>query len=206
MDMDQKMMEIARQCQKTAGMLQEAANEAGYDEGAPGLLRDTLLRLYYAIRLEEKVGECEDTLTEETDGDTVEVVLAASAAVDAASARMFAQVESYASGDDDFTAEIDAMALSDKADGLLDLLKKLYKCEGIIRMAYRCCARYPIYNARSIDDARFRGEEGALTSAQPGESPEEYITQRMGVDIGSLYTIRQKLMELIETDLPGGDG
>jgi hypothetical protein len=202
---EQQTIEMAGRCRETADMLERAAVEAGYDTDAPDFLRDTLLRLYYAIRLEEKIGICEDTLTEETDGDTVEAVLAASAAVDAASARMFAQVESYAAGDDAFATEIDAAALSDKADGLMDLLKKLYKCEGIIRMAYRCCARYPIYGARAIDDARLRGEENTPVSAQTGQPPEEYITQKMGIDIDSLYMIRQKLMEMIAANLPEGD-
>ena len=203
MDTDQKTMEIASWCQETADMLQKAAIEAGYDEGAPGYLRDMLLRLYYAIRLEEKIGICADALTEETDSETVDTVLSASSAVDKASDLMFEQVESYTVGDDNFAAEIDTLALSDKADGMMDLLKKLYKCEGIIRMAYRCCARYPIYGVHTIDDADVRDNEDIATESV--ELPENDIAQKMGVDIDNLYIVRQKLMGVIEAGLPGGD-
>ena len=205
--MDQNIIEMADGCANTAAMLEEAAKEADYDIGAPGYLHDALLRLYYAVGLDQKMMACTAQLGEDTPQETVDAVLGASAAVDKAADKIFAQLEDYVQDDENLEAEIDALTLGDPADDIDDLLKKLYKCEGIIRMAYRVSTRTPIYGMKTTDaqraltpDSNTPDEDGYLP-----QSPEEMIENRLGIDIEALYEIREKLATQIgEKQQEGG--
>ena len=201
------MIDIANGCRETAKMLEHTAEEAAFDIGVPGYLHDALLRLYYAVGLDHKMMACSAQLGEDTPQETVDAVLGASTAVDTAADKVFAQIEDYVRGDDNLEAEIDALKLGDPADDIDDLLKKLYKCEGIIRMAYHVSPRYPIYGIRLMDEQRLM-QGGALRDDDDyvPKPPEEEIEERLGVDIEALYEIRETLAARIGEMLQeGGD-
>ena len=201
--MEQDILDIAAGCRSTSAMLMQAAEEAETNIGAPDYLHDMLLRLYYAIGLKEKMAECEAALAEDTDMDTVEAVLGASAAVDDAGDRIFTQLEEYAEDDEEFEAEIDALTLSESVADVDDLLKKLYKCEGILRMAYRVSAHIPIYGMVTTDDQGAPEDKGRRIHADAGKPPEDFLKKKLGVDLDALHTIRQELIRLIAVRLKG---
>ena len=201
--MEQNTIDIANGCRRTAAMLEEAAQEAGFDIGAPGYFHDVLLRLYYAVGLDEKMTALSAQLGEDTPQDTVDAVLDASAAVDAAADKIFTQLEEYVRDDSTLAAEIDALTLGEKADDIDDLLKKLYKCEGIIRMAYRVSPRVPIYGMTLTDESWPLTPEGETPDEDDvmPQPPEDLIENRFGVDIDALFKVRTELAVQIGSKL-----
>ena len=173
-----------------ARMLLESDKEARQDEGMPANIHDALMRLYYAKKLEANMEACQALLTEDTEEESVAAVEEAAQAVREASDAAFDLVESYSAADGEFTAKIESLKLDSAEEELDDLLYKLYKCEGIIRMAYRCATRYPTYG---IPDSILGGEP----DTEPVADPEEYISDDMEVDIFALLDARDALISKI---------
>jgi hypothetical protein len=188
--METDIISQAGRCAELARLLLGANEEARQDWNAPADIHEALLRLYYAKKLEDDIEACQALLTEDTSEETVDTVGEAAQAVQAASDAMFDLIESHSASDDEFAAKIEALKLDDAKEGLYDLLCKLYKCEGIIRMAYRCAKRYPTYG---LPDALMGGEPGKPL----GIDSEGFIAKDMDVDIMALLDARAALLKKV---------
>lgn len=156
-------------------------------------IEDALLRLFYIKSLERKLGDCQEQLTEETDEETFNTVLEASDTIQQVTNNVFEQIEQYAADDRKFEIEIENTTVDTKANDKLNLLYQLYKCEGIIRMAQRAAARFPIYGAAS---GRWEHLEGIENDG--GKSPQQRVYEDLGIDVYELEDIREKLVLALE--------
>ncbi len=188
--MEDRMIETANQYGELARMLMRSAEEAGSDDEAPGYIHDALLRLFYVIRLDDKMEKCQELLTEDSDEETVGAVLGAARNVQEASDYVFGLIEKFSAENRDFEEKIESIVLDSPEENLDDLLCKLYKCEGIIRLAYRCAKRYPVYGVRG---SLF----GGAADTEPITDPEDFIADDMDVDIVALLDARDRLMARI---------
>jgi hypothetical protein len=188
--MEERIIDTAKQYMELAHMLMTSAEEAKLNADEPGYIHDALLRLFYVIRLEDKMEKSQELLTEESDEETVEAVLEAVHDVQEAADRIFEFIEDYSGSDRDFEEKIENLTLGSPEEGLDDLLCKLYKCEGIIRLAYHCAKPYPVYGP---SDSLMGGE-----SSTPVDDPEESLADDMDVDIMALLDAREKLIADIE--------
>jgi len=188
--MEENIIDRARRYMELAHMLTKADEDARQDEVSPEYLHEALIRLYHAKKLEADIEECQAQLSQDSDGETVEAVEDAAQAVQEASEVSFDLVERYSADNEEFAAKIESLKLESAEDGLDDLLNKLYKCEGIIRLAYRCATRYPTYGiTESI--------MGGAPDTEPIDDPEEYIADDMDVDIMALLAARDDLVAKI---------
>lgn len=188
---EDRVIESSNRYQQLARMLADSAREAKLDDEEPGYIHDALLRLFYVIRLEDKMEKCQALLTEESDEQTVEAVMEAVQVVQETSNSIFSYVEDYSAANKAFEGKIESLTLSSQEDSLDDLLCKLYKCEGIIRLAYRCAKRYPMYG---LQGSLF----GGTADTEPITDTEEFISGDMDVDIVALLDARDKLIAAIE--------
>ena len=188
---EERIIETANQYRELATMLTATAEDARLDSEEPGYIRDALLRLFYVIRLEDKMEKCQELLTEDSGEATVEAVIEAAQAVQEASNRLFGYVEDYSASDREFERKIEKLTLGSPEEGLDDLLSKLYKCEGIIRLAYRCAKRFPMYG---LQGSVF----GGAADTEPITDTEEFISGDMDVDVLALLDARDKLIAAIE--------
>lgn len=156
-------------------------------------IEDALLRLFYIKSIERKLGDCQEQLTEETDEETFNAVLEASETIQQVSNKVFEQIEQYAADDRKFEIEIENTTVDTNAKDKLNLLYQLYKCEGILRMAQRAAARFPIYGASS---GRWEHLEGIENDG--GKSPEQRVYEDLGIDVYELENIREKLVLALE--------
>ena len=190
--MEDDIISRIRRCAELAQMLLAADEEARYEELKD--MREALLRLYYAVNLEEEMEACKALLTEDTSEEAVDAVHDAAEIVRAASDAAFGLIERYGASDAGFAAKIDKLRLDDADDGLFDLLCKLYKCEGIIRMAYRCATWYPAYGP---PDTLLDAWKGSIPKRPWGVDPESFIAQAMDMNIMELLDIRAELIRKI---------
>lgn len=190
--MDERIVETAGQYQELAMMLAEPPEEEnGLDDETPDYIQSMLLRLYDVKALEAKMEKCEELLSEDTDGETVDKVMAAARTVEEASDSVFGFIEKYSTLHGDFEKKVEGITMDSDGAALDDLLYKLYKCEGIIRMAYRCATRYPTYGlSKSI--------MGGPHDTEVVTDEEAFISDEMNVDIYALLEIRDKLLAAIE--------
>jgi hypothetical protein len=190
--MEDDIISRAGRCAELAQMLLAADKEARYEESKD--MRGALLRLYYAEKLEEEMEVCKALLTEDTSEEAADAVGEAAEMVRAASDATFNLIESYSAADAEFAAKIDKLRLDDADEGLFDLLCKLYKCEGIIRMAYRCATWFPAYGPfDTLIDAR----KGSIPNTPAGVDPESFIAQAMEMDIMEMLDLRAELIRKI---------
>jgi hypothetical protein len=187
--MESEIISRAGRCAALAKMLLDADAQARQYGDAPDI-QEALLRLYYAGKLEEDMEQCQALLTEDTGTAAVDMAEEAAQAVRAASDAVFDLIESHSASDEGFAAKIEELKLEGAEEGLYDLLCKLYKCEGIIRMAYRCAKWYPTYG---LPDTLLGGEPGKPL----GIDPEGFIAQDMGIDIMALLDTRAALLKKI---------
>ncbi|MDD5017247.1 MAG: hypothetical protein PHO15_03995 [Eubacteriales bacterium] len=208
--MAETIIETAGKYKEMADMIGVSVAEESFDDTVPQYIQNALLRLYYAIALEEKTEELQAAFSEETDEETVTAVMNASETVEAVSNAAFSEVDEYSRQDREFSAMIEAVSVNSAADGMNGLLYKLYKCEGIIRMAYRCAAKFPIYGIKGGITARhcdmLFGNDRPDNENDPSMPPEDYITEKLGIDIFGLFEIRQRLLEMIRETMKGKSG
>lgn len=188
---EERIVGTANQYSELAKMLTETAEEAKHDGEEPGYIHDALLRLFYVIRLEDKMEKCQELLTEDSGEETVEAVTEAAQAVQEASDAVFGYVEDYSASDREFEQKMESLTLGSPDEGLDDLLCKLYKCEGIIRLAYRCATHYPTYG---LQGSLF----GGSADTEPITDTEGFISGNMNVDVLALLEARDKLIAAIE--------
>lgn len=190
--MEDDIISRAGRCAELAQMLLAGDKEARYEESKD--MREALLRLYYAEKLEEEMEACKALLTEDTSEEAVDAVTDAAEIVRAASDAAFNLIESCSASDAGFAAKIDKLRLDDADDGLFELLCKLYKCESIIRMAYRCATWY---SAHDPYDTLIDAWTGSIPKRPYGVDPESFIARAMDLDIMELLDIRAELIRKI---------
>jgi hypothetical protein len=193
---ENKIIDNANKYKHLAQELTDMNIEQNMDEDVPEEIQAALIRLYYAKAFEAEIEKCEDLLDEETDEETVSAVEEAADAIESASESAYGAVEEYASEDKEFAHRIEQVTVSTEAEGLLVSLIKLYKCEGIIRDAYKCSVKFPLYGAPS----------SSLGVPQENTAPmdaEEDIRQRLGIDIYELLELRQRLVTEIASAIKG---
>ncbi len=188
--MEKQITDMADQYMKLAVMLKKSAIEESMDDDAPDYISGALLRLYYAKSLEAKMAGCQEMLSEDTDEETVDTVLKAAQAVSEMAELAFEAIERYSAAHKSFWEKIDNTVLGSDEDDLDALLRKLYKCEGIIRLAYRCAKRYPVYDLRG-------SILGAASDSEALTDPEDLISGDMDVDIYALLEVRDRLVDRI---------
>ena len=190
--MEDDIISRAGRCAELAQMLLAADKETQYEELKD--MRGALLRLYYAEKLEEEIEVCKALQTEDTSKEAVDAVGEAAEMVRAVSDAAFELIESCSAADAEFAAKIDKLRLDDADEGLFDLLCKLYKCKGIIRMAYRCATWYPAYGP---SDTLIDAWKGSIPNSPAGVDPESFIAQAMEMDIMEMLDIRAELIRKI---------
>jgi hypothetical protein len=193
--MEQKIVDNANKYKRLATELAGMEVDRSMDDDIPEDVQAALLRLYYAKALEIEIEKCEDLLDEDTDEETVNAVTEAASAIDAASESAFGDVESYALKDAAFAQRVEEMTVNTETNGLLGSLIKLYKCEGIIRHAYRCSMKFPLYGTPT-------GQLGLLQETDSATDAEEEIMKTLGVNIYELLELRERLVKEI-TSLVG---
>jgi hypothetical protein len=186
--LEQSIIETANKYNKLAKMLNDLEAEVMIDEDLPEDVQSALVRLYYAKAFESEIEKCEDLLGEDTDEETVGAVMEAAEAAESASESAFGDIEAYSIEDRGFAKMIEGLSASSETDGLKGLLFKLYKCEGIIRVAERCSMRFPLYGMRGL--CHMPQEDEVMDQQQS-------IEQQVGIDIVALLELRQRLVEQI---------
>jgi hypothetical protein len=187
--MEERITDAANEYMKLALMLKESAAEVCMDD-APDDISGALLRLYYVKSLEAKMTKCQEMLSEDTDEETVDAVLKAAQTVEETADMVFEIIEKYSDAHKSFYEKIENTVLASDEESLDALLCKLYKCEGIIRLAYRCAKRYPIYDIRG-------SILGGTSDTEALTDPEDLISGDMDVDIYALLEIRDRLVTSI---------
>ncbi len=195
--MEQSIKETAQKYSRLAKMLESLEAGEPLCEDVPEDVQAALIRLYYSKAFEAEIEKCEDLLEEETDEDTVDAVIEAAGAVEAASEAAFCEIEAYLRRDRAFEKTIENLSASSGAQGLKDLLYKLYKCEGIIRMAQRCSMKFPLYGAPQ-NSSRVQQDFEVMDQQQS-------IEKNVGIDICGLIELREALVAKIGLSL-GKDG
>ncbi len=170
--MEDRILETAHKYLKLAQdiLTFEAAERVEGD--LPVDVQTALLRLYYAKKLDARVQQCEALLTDETAQDAFDALSAAAQAVDDATLAAMDYVKEYMRDDRDFADRMEALSMSTQTEGIEGLLCKLYKCESIIRETFEYASAHSYM----------------LT-------PEDYIAERMDVDMDELTELRSSLLD-----------
>jgi hypothetical protein len=188
--MEQRIADNAKKYRDLAEELAGMKTEQSIDDDIPEDVQAAFFRLYYAKAFEIEIEKCEDLLDEETDLETVNAVTEAADAISSAAESAYRAVEEYASRDTDFAERIDGITVSTEAEGLIGSLLKLYKCEGIIREAYRSSMKFMPYGAQAY--AYWHKEEDAVAI-----NAEDEISKRLGIDVYELLELRERLVNEI---------
>ena len=172
------MLETARKYRQLAQDIMTLTTQEPLDSQLPIDVQTSLLRLYYAKRLEARLEKCEALLTAESEQSVFDALTDAAEAIDAATLAAMEDIEQYGKDDDDFARMIDQLSVSSVAEGLVDQLCKLYKCESIIKMTYDYASAHSY-----------------------SSTPEEYIEKHMDIDMEALLELRQSLLDDISKAL-----
>ncbi len=172
MNVDDRILETANKYLQLAQDVMTFEAAEPIDGTLPIDVQTALLRLYYAKKLEVRLQKCEALLTDETEQEAVDALSAAMQAVDDATLAAMDYIEEYMRDDRDFASAMENLSMSTQDDGIEGTLCKLYKCESIIKEAFEFASAHSYM----------------LT-------PEEYIAQRMDVDMEELTELRQKLLD-----------
>lgn len=195
--MEQSIKETAEKYMKLTSMLEDLEAGKSFDEDVPEDVQAAFLRLYYAKAFAAEIEKCEDLLNEDTDEETVDAVIAASGAVEAASEAAFGDIEAYEREDRSFSRTMEGISASSEIEGLKGLLYKLYKCEGIIRGAEKCSMKFPLYGVPQ-NMSRVQQDFEVMDQQQS-------IEKNVGIDIYGLIELREQLVAKIGAFL-GKDG
>ena len=191
--MQQTMKRMAEEYKEMAETISLSAEEAAFDIAAQGYIQDALMRLYYLKALEQKLGKLQGELTEQTDKETFAATMEAETVVNAATDVVFGLIEKYAEGNRKFRKAVDKTSADTDSKDKDDLLRQLYRCEGILRMAYRTSRHVPIYSAGNRMLEHLEG----LGDYEP-EVPEDTVYKDTGVDLYALQEVRKKLIAAID--------
>lgn len=195
--LEKNIVEMVKQYEQMAHMLEQFKIEECFDDTIPEYIQTALLRLYYAKALEQKLNQCETFLNEDTDEETVNYVTDAAQAIDDVTDNAFSEVDEYAAHEPKFAGMMELVSVSSGEGSLADNLYKLFKCEGIIRMAYKCAMKFPLYGIQESSIQQLDMNNDMATA------PEDMIMRKMGIEIYELIEIRKSLIEDIGQVLGG---
>ncbi len=178
MTMDDRILETAQKYAKLAQDIMAFEAAERLDGDLPIDVQTALLRLFYAKKLDLRLQKCEALMTDETEQGAFDALGDAAQAVDEATLLAMDYVEEYTKDDSDFKRMMENLSMSSPVQGLEGQLCKLFKCEGIIRETYEYASAHSYM----------------LT-------PEEYIAERMDVDMDALLELRDSLLDDISKAL-----
>lgn len=186
--MEEKLQETLNGYRYAAQELGLTAISESFDDDIPDEVQSALVRMVAAMSLDEKLEKCETFLSEESPEEITEAYFEAQEAIARVLGDAFTSVDAYAASSAELQERIEALSVNTESQGLADDLLKLFKCEGIIRMAYRSIQKYSVYGAPDKLIRMEQDEEEAVTDQ------EGYLMNKMGVDICALLEIRAKLI------------
>lgn len=194
--MEQKIIEAANKYRENAIKLKDFDEQHVLSESIPEQAGLGLLKLYFALSLNAGIQKCEELLDEDSDEETVNAVADAARAAEDAADDAFTSVWMQVSRDKEFSQTVEGITEESSVDGPHTLLIKLFKCEGIIREAYRRTSNFPLY-----------GAIGSMSKPQSDfdvvTNQEDYIYEKTGIDIYRLLEVKQTLIEDIERLIGG---
>ena len=170
--MDDRILEAANKYLELAQNIMTLEAAERMDGDLPTDVQSALLRLYYAKKLEVRLQKCEALVTDETEQDAFDALSAAMQAVDDATFAAMDYIEEYKRDDSDFARMMDSLSMSTQTDRIEGELLKLYKCESIIRETFEFASAHAYMM-----------------------TPEDYIAQRMDVNMDALTDLRQSLLD-----------
>lgn len=163
-----------------------------FDDDIPEEMQTALVRMAAAMSLDARMEKCEAFLSEETPEEITEAYYNAQEEIARVLDDAFDSMNTHIKNSGELEERIEALSVNTESAGLADDLLKLYKCEGIIRMAYRSAQKYPIYGPIDQVFHMEEDEDEAVTDQ------EKYIMDKMGVDICGLLNIRAGLIEAVQ--------
>ena len=193
--MEEKLLETLNGYRNAARELKLTAVSESFDDEMPEEVQSALVRMVAAMSLDEQLVKCETFLSEESPEEITEAYFEAQEDIARVLDDAFASVDGYAAGSNDLEERIEALSVHTESQGLADDLLKLYKCEGIIRMAYRSTQKFSVYGAPDQIIRMEENEEITVTDQ------EKYLMNKMGVDICALLEIRAKLITVIQQEM-----
>lgn len=186
--MEQKIINSANSYRDKAQKLEDFRIDIGDAKTIPANIAAAMIKLYLAKELETGLEKCQDFLNEETAPEVFEAIQEAARAIENAADIMFEQIDLFANENPQFTKMIEGLSVNSGEDSLEELLLKLYKCEGIIRMAYRCAKKFPIYGVT------MSWERQMAMDSENASNTKDALTQETGIDMNELYEIRLGLI------------
>ena len=197
--MEKDLFETLTGYRDAALKLKDAYSTAVLGSDIPDEIRPALLRMGAAISLNEKLDRCEAFLSEETPEEVTEAFYAAQEEITRATDDAYREVEKYASYSEEFQQQVETLSASSESTGLTVDLLKLYKCEGIIRMAYDSMQKYPVIGTPGFATLRFEEQDNEATT-----DPEQYLHDQTGVDVYALLEVRSKLVANVQREMADG--
>ena len=186
--MEEKLLETLNGYRDAARELSRTEVLENFDDEIPEEVQTALIRMAAAMSLDEQFEKCEAFLSEESPEDITEAYFEAQEEIGRVLDDAYSSVDAYAATSPDLEKRIEALSVNTESLGLSDDLLKLYKCEGIIRMAYRSTQKYSLYGAPDQIIRMEMGEEETVTDQ------EKYLMDKMGVDICALLEVRANLI------------
>lgn len=186
--MEEKLLETLKGYCNAARELSLTEAVENFDDEIPDEVQWALVRMAAAVSLAEQLEKSEAFLSEESPEEITEAYFEAQEEISHVLDDSFASVDSFIADSPELQERVENLSVSMESQGLADDLLKLYKCEGIIRMAYRSAQKYTIYGAPDRLIRMEENEEEVVTDQ------EVYLKNKLGVDINALLEIREKLI------------
>jgi len=194
--MEEKLLETLHGYRDAARKLKETVPTIALDGDMPEEVQAALLRMAEATSLDEKLNLCEAFLNEETPEEVAEAFYEAQEEISRAMDGAFLEVDNYSADSEEFQRQVELLSANSESSGLTDDLLKLYKCEGIIRMAYESAQKYPVIGTPGYTMTRLEDQE-----AEHMSDIEQTLLEKTGVDVYALLEIRTKLIESVRKAL-----
>jgi hypothetical protein len=196
--MENKLLETLRGYATAAKELGRTTVSESFDHGIPEEAQTALVRMAAAISLDERLEASESFLSEESPEEIAEAYEEAQAEITRVLDSAFLEASRYVASDNELERRVELLSVSTESSGLADDLLKLYKCEGIIRMAYRAAQRFPVYGTPRYMTSRNDEDDEEILANQ-----EQYILDRTGVDVYALMEIRARLITDVQRAMGG---
>ncbi len=194
--MKDNLLETLNKYRDAARELKEETPTAELVNDIPEEVRPAFLRMAAAMSLNEQLSLCEDFLSEDTPEEVAEAYYEAQEEITRAADDAFGEIEKFSSYSEEFQNRVEMLSANSESSGLADDLLKLYKCEGIIRMAYDSMQKVPIIGTPGFTMVRFEEQDKESTT-----DPEQYLLDKTGVDVYALMEVRSKLVADIQREM-----
>jgi len=197
--MENSLLETLNRYRDAARKLKEETPVLELGSEIPEEIRPALLRMAAAMSLNEQLSLCEAFLSEDTPEEIAEAYYEAQEEITRAMDDAFGDIEKHAAYLEDFQRHVETLSANAESSGLTDDLLKLYKCEGIIRMAYESMQKFAVIGTPGYTMLRFEERDQESTT-----DPEQYLLDKTGVDIYALLEVRSGLVADIQHKMGTG--